>query len=31
MKPRISTITLGVKDFERALRFDRDGLGALNL
>ncbi|KAI5912829.1 VOC family protein [Thauera sp. 2A1] len=27
MKPRISVITLGVADLERALRFYRDGLG----
>ncbi|HDP88879.1 MAG TPA: VOC family protein [Thioalkalivibrio sp.] len=27
MKPRISFITLGVDDLERALRFYRDGLG----
>jgi hypothetical protein len=27
MKPRISLITLGVGDFERSLRFYRDGLG----
>ncbi|MDF2799980.1 MAG: Glyoxalase/bleomycin resistance protein/dioxygenase [Devosia sp.] len=27
MKPRISVITLGVGDLERALRFYRDGLG----
>ena len=27
MEPRISIITLGVKDFDRALRFYRDGLG----
>ena len=27
MKPRISVITLGVDDLERALRFYRDGLG----
>ena len=27
MKPRITVITLGVDDFERALRFYRDGLG----
>jgi uncharacterized protein len=27
MKPRISLITLGVDDLERALRFYRDGLG----
>ncbi len=27
MKPRISIITLGVDDLERALRFYRDGLG----
>lgn len=27
MKPRISMITLGVDDLERALRFYRDGLG----
>ena len=26
MKPRISVITLGVKNFERSLRFYRDGL-----
>ncbi len=27
MKPRISVVTLGVADLERALRFYRDGLG----
>ena len=27
MKPRVSVITLGVEDLERALRFYRDGLG----
>ena len=27
MEPRISTITLGVKDMARAIRFYRDGLG----
>jgi uncharacterized protein len=27
MKPKISIITLGVRDFHRALRFYRDGLG----
>jgi uncharacterized protein len=27
MKPRVSLITLGVEDLERALRFYRDGLG----
>jgi catechol 2,3-dioxygenase-like lactoylglutathione lyase family enzyme len=27
MKPRLSVITLGVEDLERALRFYRDGLG----
>ena len=27
MDPRISSITLGVKDFDRSLRFYRDGLG----
>jgi catechol 2,3-dioxygenase-like lactoylglutathione lyase family enzyme len=27
MKPRISIITIGVEDLERALRFYRDGLG----
>ena len=27
MEPRISIITLGVKDLERSLRFYRDGLG----
>jgi catechol 2,3-dioxygenase-like lactoylglutathione lyase family enzyme len=27
MKPRITAITLGVDDLERALRFYRDGLG----
>lgn len=27
MEPRISIITLGVKDFDRSLRFYRDGLG----
>jgi catechol 2,3-dioxygenase-like lactoylglutathione lyase family enzyme len=27
MKPRISMITLGVEDLERAIRFYRDGLG----
>jgi catechol 2,3-dioxygenase-like lactoylglutathione lyase family enzyme len=27
MKPRISVVTLGVDDLERALRFYRDGLG----
>ena len=27
MKPRITIITLGVDDLERALRFYRDGLG----
>lgn len=27
MKPRISLITLGVDDLERAARFYRDGLG----
>ncbi|MBX9871476.1 MAG: VOC family protein [Burkholderiaceae bacterium] len=27
MNPRISVITLGVEDLERALRFYRDGLG----
>jgi len=27
MKPRISLITLGVDDLERAVRFCRDGLG----
>jgi catechol 2,3-dioxygenase-like lactoylglutathione lyase family enzyme len=27
MEPRITIITLGVKDFDRALRFYRDGLG----
>jgi uncharacterized protein len=27
MKPRISLLTLGVDDLERALRFYRDGLG----
>ncbi|MGH9203578.1 MAG: VOC family protein, partial [Vicinamibacterales bacterium] len=29
MKPRITLITLGVDDLERALRFYRDGLGLL--
>lgn len=27
MKPRISVLTLGVNDLERALKFYRDGLG----
>ena len=27
MKPRISVLTIGVDDLERALRFYRDGLG----
>ena len=27
MKPRISVLTLGVRDLERSLRFYRDGLG----
>lgn len=27
MKPRLSIVTLGVRDFERALHFYRDGLG----
>ena len=27
MKPRITVITLGVNDLERALRFYQDGLG----
>jgi uncharacterized protein len=27
MKPRISVLTLGVDDLDRALRFYRDGLG----
>ena len=27
MKPRVTVITLGVDDLERALRFYRDGLG----
>jgi catechol 2,3-dioxygenase-like lactoylglutathione lyase family enzyme len=27
MKPRITIITIGVDDLERALRFYRDGLG----
>ncbi|MCX5883885.1 MAG: VOC family protein [Deltaproteobacteria bacterium] len=27
MKPRITVITIGVDDLERALRFYRDGLG----
>jgi len=27
MEPRISIITLGVKDLEKSLRFYRDGLG----
>jgi uncharacterized protein len=27
MKPRITLVTLGVDDLERALRFYRDGLG----
>lgn len=27
MKPRLSVVTLGVRDFERALHFYRDGLG----
>lgn len=27
MEPRISIVTLGVRDFDRALRFYRDGLG----
>jgi catechol 2,3-dioxygenase-like lactoylglutathione lyase family enzyme len=27
MKPKISLVTLGVRDFDRALRFYRDGLG----
>jgi catechol 2,3-dioxygenase-like lactoylglutathione lyase family enzyme len=27
MKPRVSVITIGVDDLERALRFYRDGLG----
>ena len=27
MKPRVTLITLGVDDLERALRFYRDGLG----
>lgn len=27
MKPRITVITIGVEDLERALRFYRDGLG----
>jgi len=27
MKPRITLITLGVEDLERAVRFYRDGLG----
>lgn len=27
MKPRITLVTIGVDDLERALRFYRDGLG----
>ncbi len=27
MKPRVTVITIGVDDLERALRFYRDGLG----
>ena len=27
MQPRITVVTLGVDDLERALRFSRDGLG----
>jgi catechol 2,3-dioxygenase-like lactoylglutathione lyase family enzyme len=27
MRPKLSLVTLGVKDFERSLRFYRDGLG----
>jgi len=27
MKPRLSVVTLGVRDLDRALRFYRDGLG----
>lgn len=27
MKPRVSVLTLGVGDLERAVRFYRDGLG----
>lgn len=27
MEPRISIVTLGIRDFDRALRFYRDGLG----
>ena len=27
MEPRISIVTLGVKDLERSLKFYRDGLG----
>jgi len=27
MQPRITVVTLGVDDLERALRFYRDGLG----
>ncbi|HEX5914947.1 MAG TPA: VOC family protein, partial [Rubrobacter sp.] len=27
MKPRISVLTIGVDDLDRALRFYRDGLG----
>lgn len=27
MKPRVTVITLGVDDLERAVRFYRDGLG----
>ncbi len=29
MEPRISFITLGVKDFQRLVKFYRDGLGFL--
>jgi len=27
MKPRISVLTLGVADFEKAVKFYKDGLG----
>jgi len=27
MRPKLSLVTLGVRDFERSLRFYRDGLG----
>lgn len=27
MKPRVTVVTIGVDDLERALRFYRDGLG----